>query len=92
MNVNNSCPVVASAMASMSGNGNKSFGQALFKLVKSMQSLHLSFYLLMMVTLASQSRYLTSLILHVANNLLTLSFVIWFLSSTNFLCFCLTGL
>src|SRR5581483_7851370 len=75
MNVNNSCPVVASTIASMCGNGKGSFGQALFRYVKSIQTRHFPFFFCTTTTLANQSGYLTFLILPVLSRLSTSSWI-----------------
>ena len=53
MKLNNACPEVVSTSLSILGNGKLSFGQALFKSVKSTQVLHLPFGFLTRTRFAS---------------------------------------
>ena len=55
-----SWPAVASTIRSIRGKGKLSFGYALLRSVKSMQSRHFSFAFLTRTTLANQSRYSSS--------------------------------
>ena len=62
MKLRSSLPTVASTMRSIRGSGKLSFGHAWLTSVKSMQSRHFPFSFLTSTTLASHSRYSTSLI------------------------------
>ena len=85
------CPAVASTSLSICGTANGSFGHDLFRSVKSMQTLHLSFFFLMTTMLASHSGYWTSLMNPVFYRFLTSSLMISSLSGANFLLLCLMG-
>jgi len=92
MNVNSSCPAVASTMASMCGRGNGSLGHALLRSVKSMHTLHLPFFFRTATTFANHSGYFTSRIFPVLRRLSTSSLITLFRSGANLRHFRLTGL
>ena len=83
---------MASTIRSIRGRGKLSFGHALLMSVKSMQSLHFPFAFLTSTTLASHSRYSTSLIAPMCRSLLTSSLMAFCLSGAKLLLFCLIGL
>ena len=87
-----SLSAVASTNWSICGRGKLSFGHALFRSVKSTQTRHFPFFLLTTTGLASQSRYLTSVIDPTLRNFLTSSFTAEARSGPSFRLFCLTGL
>ena len=83
---------MASTIRSICGKGKLFFGHALLTSVKSMQSRHLPFAFLTSTTLASHSRYSTSLIAPAWRSFSTSSLNAFCLSGVKLLLFCLTGL
>ena len=79
-------------MISIRGRGKLSFGQALLRSVKSMQSRHLPFAFLTRTKLANHSGYSTSLISCAWRSLPTSSLIAFCLSKEKLLLFYLTGL
>ena len=92
MKESSSCPAVASTSRSMCCNRKLSFGQALLRSVKSMQTLHFSFLFFTTTGSASQSGYWTSRMEPVFRSLSASSFTALAHSGPSFLHFCLTGL
>ena len=76
----------------MFGKGKLSFGHALLRSIKSTQTRHFPFFFLTTTGLASQSRYLTSVIDPTLSNFLTSSFTAEPRSCPNLRLFCLSGL
>ena len=76
----------------MCGNGKVSFGQALFRSVKSTQTLHLPFFFFTTTGFASQSGYFVSVMELILNSFSTSAFTASARSRPNALVFCLTGL
>ena len=91
MKLRSSCPAVASTSMSMCGCGNESFGHALLRSVKSMQTRHLTFFFFTTITFASQSGYWTLPTDTMLISFWISSLITWFLSGVNFLLFYLTS-
>ncbi|XP_019256703.1 PREDICTED: zinc finger BED domain-containing protein RICESLEEPER 2-like [Nicotiana attenuata] len=71
--LNSSCPAAASMSWLMCGNGNESFGHALFRSVKSTHILYFLFFFLTITTLAIHLGYFASLMEPFSNNFSTSS-------------------
>ena len=92
MKKSSSCPVVASTSRSMCGNEKLSFGHALSRSVKSMQTLHFPFFFFTTTGFASHSGYWTSRMEPIFRSLSTSSFTALARSGPSFLHFCLIGI
>ena len=90
--LNNLHPAALSTRAFMLGKGYESFGQALFKSVKSTHMRHFPLLFFTSTTFASHSGYWTSLMWPAARSFCVSSLIAYLLSSLNFLLLCRTGL
>ena len=86
-----SFPAIASTNRSMCGRGKLSFGQALFRSVKSTQTRHFPYFFLTTTGLASQSGYLTFVIDSTLSNFSTSSFTAEARSGPSFRLFLFDG-
>ena len=84
-------PTMMSTNLLILGSGYGSFGQHLFRSVKSTYIHHFPFFFLTITTLANHSKYYTSLMTPSSSNLCTLAFAASALSVDIFLSFCFHG-